>query len=144
MTEKVIANLIDSHLVLHGLHEPLQSACKKHHSTQTALISLFRVQNDILMALDNKFKHGVLLILLDLTTAFDTIDYGNLLWCKSFRVILALTEMPLQRFYSYRRDRKQTPVVIHGENSIQKDLKYGVPRVRFWDLNSLLCIYQPS
>ena len=52
-----------------NLHEYLQSAYKPGHSTETSLV---KVQNDILTSID---RHGiVILILLGLTAAFDTID----------------------------------------------------------------------
>ena len=44
------------------------------HSTETALI---KIQHDILVSLDN--SKGVLLILLDISAAFDTIDHNILL-----------------------------------------------------------------
>ena len=47
---------------------------QKQHNTETALLS---VQNDdLLMAIDN--KQVAILILLDLSAAFDTIDHGLL------------------------------------------------------------------
>ena len=56
-----------------SLHENMQSAYKKLHSTESALI---RVQNDILTEIDK--KRGVMLVLLDLSAAFDTIDHDTL------------------------------------------------------------------
>ncbi len=47
----------------------VQSAYRKYHSTETALL---RVQNDI-MYLDK--SNTVMLILLDLSATFDTIDH---------------------------------------------------------------------
>ena len=44
-----------------------QSAFRKYHSTETALL---KVQNDILMSMDN--KEVTLLVLLDLSAAFDS------------------------------------------------------------------------
>ena len=55
-----------------GLHEKMQSAYKPAHSTESTLI---RVQNDILRQLD---KTGVILVLLDLSAVFDTIDHDHL------------------------------------------------------------------
>ena len=53
--------------------------CNQHtsgvyHSTETALI---KVQDDILRAIDK--KRSVILLLLDLSAVFDTVDHGILL-----------------------------------------------------------------
>ena len=56
------------------MNESLQSAYKKHHSCETALL---RVQNDILKSIDD--KQCVVLLLLDLSAAFDTVDHKILL-----------------------------------------------------------------
>ena len=56
------------------LNESLQTAYKKHHSCETALL---RVQNDILKSINN--KQCVVLLLLDLSAAFDTVDHKILL-----------------------------------------------------------------
>ena len=72
--EKVVAEQLDHHITSNVLDEAMQSAFKKHHSTETALI---KVQNDILQAIDN--QNSVILLLLDLSAAFDTIDHETLL-----------------------------------------------------------------
>ena len=48
-----------------------QSGFRKYHSTETALL---KVQNDILMSMDN--KEVTLLVLLELSAAFDTIEHS--------------------------------------------------------------------
>ena len=53
------------------LYPTLQSAYRKGHSTETAL------QNDILMNMN--CKHVTLLVLPDLSAAFDTVDHDILL-----------------------------------------------------------------
>ena len=72
--EKVVDSRLERHLVTNSLHEVSQSAYRKFHSTETALL---KVQNDILQSLDQSCVS--VLILLDLSAAFDTIDHQTLL-----------------------------------------------------------------
>ena len=74
VTEKVVATRLVSYLQNNNLFEPFQSAYKQFHSCETALV---RVQNDILRAVDNNCC--VVLLLLDLSAAFDTVDHTILL-----------------------------------------------------------------
>ena len=60
-------------MITNGLHEPLQSAYKAGHSAETALL---RVHNDVFANMDN--HSATVLVLLDLSAAFDTIDYSVL------------------------------------------------------------------
>ena len=74
VTEKVAATRLIAYLQNNNLFEPFQSAYKQFHSCETALV---RVQNDILRAVDNNCC--VVLLLLDLSAAFDTVDHTILL-----------------------------------------------------------------
>ena len=65
--EKTVASRLISYLDENNLHEPFQSAYKRYHSCETALI---RAQNDILRALDS--HNCVVLLLLDLSSASRT------------------------------------------------------------------------
>ncbi len=56
------------------LHECMHSAYRKEHSTEIALL---RVEDDILSAVDNGC--AVVLVLLDLHAAFDTVDHAVLI-----------------------------------------------------------------
>ena len=67
MIERAVANQIVEHMKRNNLFEPLQSAYKERHSTETALL---KVQNDLLLAMDN--QRVSILVLLDLSAAFDT------------------------------------------------------------------------
>ena len=70
----MVAKQLRDHLSQHQLYEKHQSAYRKRHSTETALT---RVQNDILRAMDD--SKATVLVLLDLSAAFDTVDHNFLL-----------------------------------------------------------------
>ena len=67
MIERAAANQMVEHMKRNNLFEPLQSAYKEGHSTETALL---KVQNDLLVAMDN--QRVSILVLLDISAAFDT------------------------------------------------------------------------
>ena len=74
--EKVVAYQLLSRLNRYNLFSGFQSAHHLGHSTETALL---KVVNDLLSALDeSKF---FVLVLLDLSAAFDTVDHDILLHC---------------------------------------------------------------
>jgi hypothetical protein len=120
LIEKIVAIQFIKHLTDNGLLDPLQSAYKKNHSTETALL---KVQNDILIDIDN--KKVVLLVMLDLSAAFDTIDHDILL--TRLRENYGINGKVLKWFKSYLTDRSQT-VNINDEASLPTKLKYGVPQ----------------
>ena len=65
---------LENHIEGHNLMEVHQSAYHAYHSTETALL---KVKTDVIRALEN--QKVACLILLDLSTAFDTIDHNTLL-----------------------------------------------------------------
>ena len=120
LIEKVVDDRFCSHLINHKLHEAMQSSYQKFHSTETALL---RVHNDLLQAVDS---HGAaVLVLLDLSAAFDTVDHTILL--TRLEHTMGITGKALQWFESYLKERTQC-VVIDGIRSDQKELKYGFPQ----------------
>ena len=68
-----ITTYLNNYLSINNLNEPFPLAYKSCHSTETVLI---RVKNDIMMAVDG--KKAVVLVLLDSSAAFDTIDHAVL------------------------------------------------------------------
>ena len=70
LAEHAVFDQAHAHLSEHDLYPLLQSAYRRGHSTETAL---FKIYNDILMAMNR--QEVVLLVLLDLSAAFDTVEH---------------------------------------------------------------------
>ncbi|PIK49627.1 putative RNA-directed DNA polymerase from mobile element jockey-like, partial [Apostichopus japonicus] len=118
--ERVVAKQLTNYMTENRLHEPLQSAYKQFHSTETALI---KVHNDILWAME---RQGVtILVLLDLSSAFDTIDHEVLI--HRLEYLLGVHGIPLTWFKSYLSDRSHR-VLVDGKFSSVQNLVYGVPQ----------------
>ena len=120
LIERLVATQFIKYIFDNDLREIFQSSYTKFHSTETALI---KVQNDILEAIDG--NKCVLLVLLDLSAAFDTIDHNILLSRISSRYGVKGTA--LKWFESYLSGRVQS-VTIDGIESELHHLIYGVPQ----------------
>ena len=95
-----------------------QSAYRPHHSTETLLL---KTANDILLGLDK--RPVSLLTLLDLSSAFDTIDHNILL--DRLNYLYGISGTCLSWFRSYLSNRRQS-VAIANRFSSAKELHYGV------------------
>ena len=74
LIERTVSTQLLDHLSANNALEPIQSAYRAGHSTETALV---KVQNDILNAIDN---HQITIkLLLDLFAAFDTVNHSILI-----------------------------------------------------------------
>ncbi len=120
LCERVVAKQYCGHLTANKLYSKFQSAYREGHSTETALLY---VQNDILMSMDK--GEVTLLLLLDLSAAFDTLDHSILL--KRLESRFGINGMALKWIKSYLTGRQQS-VVINGVRSEKQALKYGVPQ----------------
>jgi len=120
LLEKVVAKRIQSHLHQSGSSNPFQSAYKKFHSTETALL---KIHNDITLAMDK--GNVTALTLLDLSAAFDTIDHSILL--QRLETWFGIRDSALAWLSSYLKDRNQQ--VRLGEFTSPKcPLIFGVPQ----------------
>ena len=120
LVERVVALQVNSHIDDNQLGNDLQSAYKKGHSTETALLS---IKNDIHVSLSQGMPTA--LVLLDLSAAFDTIDHSGLLQCLS--EWFGFSGSVLSWFRSYLHGRSQS-VKIDGTLSDPVDIQFDVPQ----------------
>ena len=120
LIERIVCVQLVNHLDKNGLYEVFQSAYRQLHSTETALL---RVQNDILQAVDS--RGGTILVLLDLSAAFDTIDHETLI--RTLDIYFGIRGDPLKWFLSYLKGRVQS-VQIGSTFSREQNLLFGVPQ----------------
>ena len=120
LLERIVCRQLVQYLSSNGLLPDLQSAYIPHRSTETAIL---RILSDILLALDS--GNLAVLLLLDLSAAFDSVDHDTLL--TRLQRSYGFTDTVLQWFKSYLTGRTQS---VHCSSSHSKYLsvKYGVPQ----------------
>ena len=118
--EKTVANQLCDFLHNNGLFEEFQSGFRVHHSTETALV---KVTNDLLLASDRGLVS--VLVLLDLSAAFDTIDHHILL--QRLEHSIGIKGTALSWFKSYLSDRFQF-VHVNDKSSVYSKVSHGVPQ----------------
>ncbi|CAJ1082756.1 hypothetical protein KUCAC02_009465 [Xyrichtys novacula] len=118
--EKAAFQQLHNFLVLNNCFDVFQSGFRLHHSTETALIKVF---NDIHLNSDNG-KISVL-VLLDLSAAFDTVDHSILL--DRLENWVGLSGTVLNWFASYLKDRDYF-VSLGNYTSERTKMTCGVPQ----------------
>jgi len=103
--ERLVAQQLQQYLCTAGLLPTLQSGFRPLHSTETALL---HVLSNILTAVDPGDFEA--LVLLDLSAAFDTVDYDILL--QSLQTSFGIRDAAIKWFQSYLTSRTQ--YVCHG------------------------------
>ena len=108
------------HFAATGRFNSLQSAYRKHHSTETALL---KILDDLYRIVDE--RKSAVLIGLDLSAAFDTIEHDILI--DRLESTFSVTGTALRWFGTYLREREQY-VVAGGERSARTRCVFGVPQ----------------
>lgn len=109
-----------SHLDANNLLEKFQSGFKSAHSTETALLRVF---NDLLLNVDSGCS--TVLVLLDLSAAFDSVDHQILL--SRLEKYVGIRGTALKWIRSYLEDRCFS-VLLGPYSSDVAPLNYGVPQ----------------
>jgi len=109
-----------THLNSFSAFSSFQSAYRKFHSVETALL---KVHNDLICAIDNKRLSA--LILLDLSAAFDTVDHNILLSRLSLNFGFCGSALSLLKSYLFDRTQSVTIDSFVSEPSL---LTSGVPQ----------------
>ena len=100
LTERTVFNQTNDFLNTQRLYPKGQSANRKCHSTEKALL---RVTNDIMMNMNR--QRVTLLVMLDLSSAFDTVDHDILL--RKLNHEFGIKMRVLEWFTSYLSKRSQ-------------------------------------
>ncbi|KAK3567474.1 hypothetical protein QTP86_019979, partial [Hemibagrus guttatus] len=117
--ERVVCNQLSDYLMQNNLHDPNQSGFKAAHSTETALLAVTEKLHAARSA-----KLSSVLILLDLSAAFDAVNHKTLL---STLRSLGICGTAWEWFASYL-DGRSYQVTWKGLTSAPRRLSTGVPQ----------------
>lgn len=120
LVERAVAKQFMSHTSTNHLLPQNQSAYRPFHSTETAVVS---VHNDLVRAIDS--GHVTCLILLDLSSAFDTVDHQILLSILNHH--FNVTDNALTWFETYLSDRTNA-FCYDGITTVDYILDCSVPQ----------------
>ena len=118
--EKLVFNQLNYFLNKNNILEKYQSGFRMNHSTETALL---KILNDIRCNADT--RKVTVLVLLDLSAAFDTVDHHILL--NRLRTLIGLSGTVFNWFSSYLTDRSFF-VSMDTCSSRTHKIKCGVPQ----------------
>ena len=117
--EKVVANRLHEHIYNHHLSNDLQSAYKRFHSTETALL---KIHNDIVDNMDNGKVTALYLI-----SQLLSIQLIILIILQRLNRYFGVSDPALRWFKSYFLDIYQS-INISGTLSCPQHLPFGVPQ----------------
>ncbi len=120
LLEKCVFAQLQPFLDDNGTLDQFQSGYKAFHSTESALLRVF---NDLFLMTDS--GSSAILVLLDLTAAFDTVDHKILL--DRLRDCVGIRGTALEWFRSYLSDRSFS-VRLGDSTSSSTPLHCGVPQ----------------
>ena len=120
IVEKVTLDQFTQHCNTNRLLPDYQSAYRQHHSCETSLVKLV---NDILWAMEKQLITVV--VILDLSAAFDTVDHDLLLEVLESRFGVVGTA---SKWYTSYLKPRSFRVSIRNSTSQARQLDYSVPQ----------------
>ena len=120
LIERIVLKRLNVHLDANKLNISNQSAYKKLHSCETLLV---RIVNDLLIASDS--DKATVVMLLDLSAAFDTVDHTKLLSILKHEIGLGGNAWLWFKSFLCGRCQK---VRIGDCESVEIIIKFGVPQ----------------
>jgi len=120
VVEKAATCQVTDHVDSNCLGEQYQSAYRRYHSTETALL---KVKNDILQSLDQ--GNAVFMVLLDMSAAFDTVDHSILL--DRLQTRFGIGGVVKSWFSTYLHNRT-IKVTVKNTFSKEHHLTYSLPQ----------------
>ena len=120
LIERVVDKQLNNHMTRNCLHESSQFAYKQFHNTETMMLG---ITDEVLRGFDE--NQATVIIFLDLSAAFDTIDVDKVLEIMESEI--GIGGVVLQWFRSFLEDRTQR-VKIDNEYSEGLDVPCGVPQ----------------
>ena len=120
LLERAVLQQLNAHLNDNDMYCSAQSGYRQHHSCETLLI---RMADDLLKKIVD--DQTVLIVLLDLSAAFDTLDHDILL--HKLQEEYNVNGIPLQWIASYLKGRSFGVKIGNCMSSLE-DLLFGVPQ----------------
>ena len=118
LIERVVQKRLEQHMISNQLHTDKNYAYRSKHAVEHLLL---KVINDLYLSFDKNIPSVV--VLLDLSAAFDTVDHAKLLYILEHEIGIVGTA--LKWFKSFLKGRTQK-VKIGDEYSNIVELMYGV------------------
>jgi hypothetical protein len=121
LLERLVASQLWAHIDKFNLLSPFQSAYRRHHSTETALL---KVLSDLHASMDQ--GQVSLLTSLDLSSAFDSVDHRVLI--QRLRTSFGLSSVVLDWFSSFLCSRSMSVMCNSFSSSFTQSNDCGVPQ----------------
>ena len=130
IVEKVVIQRLEVHITSIDLQDYVQSAYRKQHSTETALL---KIHNDIVTRLDQ--KKCTLLATLNLSAAFDTVDHSIVMYRLHYEYVIG--GVALQWFRLYQIEIKLSRYKAENQTFIIYNV--GFHKDLYLELECILC-----